>query len=704
MKYRVVISAALLSISTTALAQANAAADEPQGLQDIVVTAEKRETTLQRTPMSISVVTAEDVRRNGISNVQDLITGAPGVTLNTASNSAIISVRGISSRDTTEIGDPAVAISIDGQYLQRSIGLNDSVFDLERVEILRGPQGTLYGRNATGGAINFITAKPSKDFKALASVTIGNYSTLATEGMVNIPLADTVQMRAAFSTRRHDGYRDNAPAADGDDQDSQSARVHLAMQPTDRLDLLLTGEYSHLGGVGPTYFGAPLQRDANGEIIHEQPQIPSKGKRFALNLPDQRQDIDIYSGRWQATYDLDIAKLTYLGSYRRLNFNRLFDLDGTATSALAFDASERLRTWSHEVRLNSQGDGPFRWQAGLFSFNEHNNLLATFLDYSTAAAGTKLFIFQYPDISSKSKAAFAQAAFKISPALEIEGGIRYSDDRKNRKGTAFYLPVAVPADEAYKGNRWTFHGAVNYTLPSGSLLYAKFDTGYKAGGFTDVASYGPETIKAWEVGSKNRFFDNRLQFNVSGFYYDYTGQQISQFANGVTTIFNAGKSRVYGGDVEMAVQVTPEDRFDGFVSYLNAQFTEFCTVRATPCPATNNFKGNVLPQAPRWQLSGAYQHEFAMPGGALTARIQTRYESETYLTFFQRASERNGGYTRTDATLTYRADKGWGAELFVRNLENSTVFTAASEQDFFGTYTYQFAAPRTFGARVFMNW
>jgi outer membrane receptor protein involved in Fe transport len=216
-----------------------ATADPSQTLSDVIVTAERREASAQRTPIAMSVLSPDTLQRNGVSALSDLARIAPSVNFSFVRSNAVITIRGVSSRDTTEIGDPAVATSIDGFFYQRTIGLNDSVFDLERVEVLRGPQGTLYGRNATGGAINFITAKPKPEFGASVRGGFGNYNSINTEGMVNVPVTNWLAIRASFATRSHDGYRNNAPGPNGDDAAAKAARIHLLFTPTDRLRVLL---------------------------------------------------------------------------------------------------------------------------------------------------------------------------------------------------------------------------------------------------------------------------------------------------------------------------------------------------------------------------------------------------------------------------------------------------------------------------------
>jgi iron complex outermembrane receptor protein len=218
-------------------------------LAEVVVTAEKKTSSEEKTPIAMTVLSSDVLQSNAVGNLQNLSSIAPSVSFSQANAATVITIRGVSSRDTTETGDPAVAVNIDGFYFQRAIGFGDSLFDLQRVEVLRGPQATLYGRNATGGAINLVTAKPGKEFEANASVGFGNFDSITTQGALNLPLSDRVQMRVAYFTRSHDGYRDNAPARDGDDEDAKAARLHLMVEPTDSLTLLLTAELTKLGGV-----------------------------------------------------------------------------------------------------------------------------------------------------------------------------------------------------------------------------------------------------------------------------------------------------------------------------------------------------------------------------------------------------------------------------------------------------------------------
>lgn len=674
-------------------------------LDEVVVTAQKIETTEQRTPISMTVFSPEVLAREGVGNLDDLVARAPSASMARSGFSSIVTVRGVSSRDTTEVGDPSVAINIDGLYFTRAIGFSDSLFDLERVEILRGPQGTLYGRNATGGAINLISAKPTSEFEGTGAIGFGNYNLLTTEGMLNVPLSERVQLRAAFSTRQHDGYSDNGPARDGDDADMKAGRLSLAVQPTDKLSAIIRAELISLGGVGPAVCGSPLVLDGNGEVVHERPKLPGDGRECPLNEPSGFLDATSKSFRANASYDLGFAELTYQGGYRELDFLGHSDPDGRADVMLGGVQDETIDTTNHELRLSSSSDGRFGWQLGGFYGKDKNDLLSDFNSDATNPPFT-LARFVY-DVESRTRAAFGHVSFGVSDTVKLSAGIRRSKDDKTRVGfadfTGFGAPSIEPQDNDYSSSKTTYHAGVDWQATPDALVYAKFDTGYKAGGFTDTAPYGPETIEAYEIGLKSRALDQRVRANVSAFYYDYTDQQTSQIVGTRTIIRNAGKSEIYGLEVEGSALLSESDRLDLFAGYLHAEFTEFAVASGA---GNIELAGNSPPQSPRYSATVGYEHLFdVVAGHTLTFRLQTHYESKSYLTFYNFDSDKQDAYTRSDVILTYAPDdERWSIEGYVRNIEDEEILTSASEVGVFTSYVYQFADPRTYGMRFSVKW
>ncbi|MBX7133539.1 MAG: TonB-dependent receptor, partial [Fimbriimonadaceae bacterium] len=298
-------------------------------------------------------------------------------------------------------------------------------------------------------------------------------------------------------------------------------------------------------------------------------------------------------------------------------------------------------------------------------------------------------------------------------ALKVSAGVRFSDDSKVRTGGRYAGPGlgAPPATQPVltyipegaasrsKDKDTSYHFGIDYQATPTSMLYAKVDKGYKSGGFTSINEYGPETVLSYEVGSKNRFLGNSLQLNLSGFWYDYQDQQVSQVTSNGVQVLNAGSSRVKGLEAQVDWLVTANDTLDASVNWLDAKYKDF----AVNVAGVNvNQRGNRLVQAPEWALSAGYQHSFPTAGGgSIVPRIQGLYRSEQFFTFFNRFNDRQKSYTTLDLSLTYAAPQdSWNVQAYARNLTNTVVLTGANIGSFTGTNMYQFAAPRTYGVRL----
>jgi iron complex outermembrane recepter protein len=703
---------AVLGLPVARIAQAAPAEDSPDvaQLEEVVVTAEKRPATLQHTAVSMAVVSGEELKARGATDLQELSVISPDLNVADSTGRQIVTIRGISSRDTSEIGDPAVAVSIDGFYIQRPVGLNAALYDLDQVEILRGPQGTLYGRNATGGAINIITAKPTDQLAGSFSLGYGNYNAFQTQGMMNVPINDRIQIRAAFYSNSHDGYRNNSPVPQrGDDDDTKSGRLEALFALTDSLTALITTEFTKVDGVGTVIDGIPLAYDANDNVIDKRPHFANNGSSWGLNTQGYTHT-EVKSLRWKFDYDLGFATATYLGGFERTQFDHLYDLDGGLLKTWAFDNHERADTQNHELRLASKGQGAFQWQLGAYYFNEDQTINSHF--YDIPGPTIALFTYNYPDVNAKSYAGFGQVSYKLTDTVEISAGARYSSDRKSRVGTqdnaslGDYLTngslvyTLSNEDGSAKSDKTTWHGGINWQVTPENMLYAKVDTGYKAGGFSTVSEYAPETVTAYEIGAKNRWLDNRLQVNVAAFDENYSNQQIDIFVAslGGDLIQNAGKSRIYGLETDAQLQLTPDDRLDLAVNYLHARFLSFMAFNGN---VNVDVAGNRMIQAPDFSVGFGYSHDWHLPIGVLTADVHSAYKSAQYFSIFNTQDTRQGEYTSTDLTAKFRpSGSRWTIAGYVRNLENNTILTNATEQDFFGTYSYELAAPRTFGVNI----
>lgn len=691
--------------------------DADAGLGEVVVTAQRVKEDVQGTPIAISVYSAEALKTAGITNMAALSATAPDVSFATTEGQSIITIRGISSRDTTETGDPAVSVNTDGFYMNRPYGLNANLYDIDRIEVLRGPQGTLNGRNSVGGAINIITAKPADHFEAYTSVQYGNYSDLEMQGMVNVPLTDKIQMRTAFLSASHDGYRNNTPQRAADDQDDKSARIELAFEPLDNLKGLLTAQYTSQGGAGDAMQYIPFVYTATGALDHNLPSGINSGG-FPLGT---QPFLRIMSQQLRANlvYDFDAVEVTALGGYDHTAYAQGVDqtlYPSASTGVYQWAPSQSPNTLNGELRIASRGSGPFQWQIGGFYFSETSSLLSG--DVSQGATGGRdmYFGFMY-HTPMNSKAGYAQASYQVTSNLKLTGGFRYTADYKSSYG--YFGDISggiIFANQSGSASfsKSTYHLAADYDLTSSNMLYAKYDTGYKAGGFNFGGSaYAPETVKAYEVGSKNRFLDNTLQLNIAAFYDDYIDQQVATYAflstgQPVQLTQNAGASHNSGAEMELLYKIPVMGTLNFTADYLHARYTNFESVADPSDPkASGNVQlaGNQPPQAPAWSFGMGLEHSWEAFGGALTGRVQSKAQSAYYFSFYNFPDTRQKGYTLSDAFLTYQpGDSHWKVTAFVRNLENSVVFKDAEESQYAVAYAYEFYPPRTYGGRFEYSW
>jgi iron complex outermembrane recepter protein len=732
--FAICTAAALQSNPACAQAAANAeATTQPEALEEIIVTAQRRSENLEKTPLAITALSADTLEMRGISTADDLNQLVPGLAVSRTGISAQIGIRGVVSTNDTEVGDPAVAFNVDGVYLARSRGALAALFDVSRIEILRGPQGTLYGRNATAGSINVITNKPDLEkVSGSASIEYGNYNEFQTSGMLNIPISTTFGLRGAFQTDRHDGYSVNYPAQPYQDLDSTAGRVEALWKPVDQLSALLSLEYYHDGGAGFGGYGAtnPLGTYATG--------AGASPYNFAVSQDGYNNETTkgiTLSVDWALPF---AATLSYLGNYRTDDWHSLSGSTAQgptgAYCATPTSADCRSNTFfslenqtSHELRLGN-GEGRLKWVLGLYYFKENNDV---FLGI-TPIAGITSLAFVQPSVTEESKAAFGQATFSITDRFRLTGGARYTQDHKGRIGAneAFGPIVGEqcvgcgPLNDNFADLSWsktTWKGGLEFDVTSDSMLYASVGTGYKAGGYGDGVApnnnpYNPEDILAYDLGIKNDLLGHRLQVNVDSFYDLYTNYQASGLAvvsgqSSLVTI-NAGKAKIYGMELEGASLLTDVDKVNLSVALLHATFTQFDLLGDPFSTGPVSYTGNNLPNAPRVTVNVGYQHVFDLAAGAtITPRADLTYVSSQDLDYHNYDVTKQGDYTKTDLSLSYdSADRRWRVMAYVHNLEDKAVLASAAPDpraasiaigkiSGFGSYL----PPRTFGLKLSAN-
>ncbi|HEX8786365.1 MAG TPA: TonB-dependent receptor [Telluria sp.] len=689
----------------------------------VVVTANRVRSNAQTTAVALNVYNGEALTDAGVSSVQGLQTIDPSINVTSSTGAAYVAVRGVASTDTTETGDPAVPIARDGFFTNRSFNIASSMYDVERVEVLKGPQGTLFGRNSTGGLINVITAKPKEDFGGYLNADYGNYNTVNLEGAVNVPISDKVQMRFSALERHHTGYRDvTGVNLRGDDEGNKSGRLQVAFQPVAGFNGLVSYQKDHTDDVGDI---AKLQPLAVETPIGDAKTFPGYAPT-ATRLNGSRI-------RWEFSYDRlpwDLT-LTYAGGYDSETYHHLTDATGPAYPATRnFVQGESPDTHNQEIRISTPQKGRFTAQAGYFSFTETNVINSGVYnlamdpglpDFANVYADTYGIKFDYV-IRTKSEGVFSQVGWNLTDALKLTVGGRYSRDQKERTGQAGLLlgalvspfigaPIMYTPGYGYmKESKPTYQVGLDYTLTPQNFLYGKYATGYKAGGFNSNGSaasvpYDAETVKSFEIGSKNMFWNHQLKLNVAAFYEDYLNYQASQASSALssgTGVFNVGKAKIKGLEAELVATVPDVARFDLNTTLLNTRFGDGIIVTDGASPAvSHDIGGNQLPNSPKFVLTAGVQRTIEAAGGDLTGRLSAKYSSDYYYSVFNNPDERSPSYTTLNALLKYRHDgSNWEYQAYVNNLTDRVVLANAQRNYTGDIDTIEFQPPRTFGVRV----
>ncbi|HKX83737.1 MAG TPA: TonB-dependent receptor, partial [Pyrinomonadaceae bacterium] len=703
--------------ASAAMAQEAAAdATAPQsGLTEIVVTAQKRAESVQKSSVAIEVLGGEELQKRGITEVRDLTTAAPSVTISQNGGYVQTNIRGVGDFTNSALQQSAVSYSVDGAVIGQANGISENFFDLQRVEVLKGPQGTLYGRNATGGAVNIITRRPTQELGGYLTAEYGNYDSKKVSGALNVPLSPDLAVRGAFQIQDRDGY-----LSDGtDDAVSQAGRLQLYWKPSDNFDARISGSYSHVGGKGGGAVLWPRQPGTGRWTAASDPinNAAVAATTFGFQNPfvtNSFMDLDQWALSAEVNVGLgDFATLTVIPTYRNVDMTYLTNTIGFVG---LFDPKKSEQT-SVEVRLGNQSNR-LKWTVGAFYYNEKTREGVRSLPL---AEPNFIQVFNvFADITSKVKsyAVFGDATFGLTDSLRVIGGIRYTHDPISFSGTYEDLAVVpapgspFPQNGNDKFNKVTWRAGVEFDVGPQSMAYFTASTGYKAGGFfysadpTDF-TFKPENLTAFDFGIRNRFLDNKLQVNVEAFYWKYRDQQFTavNYTTGGTIAYltrNAGAGDPRGAAIDVVYQPTPHDRLGFNLAYTDAKYKDFNIEYPTALAAAgilrtgplcsvgapfNNASGNSvvpvdcsgapMPRTPKWAGTANYEHVFPIDGaGELAFNASATWSSSRYLTAdFYLPELKTGGYVLANASLTYTSeDQRWSITAFGNNLTNKAVY------------------------------
>lgn len=775
---RATIAAVWTSVSLTALcapahaqsepaAQTGTQADQPdEGLTEIVVTAQRREENLQRVGVAVTAVTGDDLIRAGVTQPDDLGKLAPALTVQPSAGSSVsIYLRGVGAQSGNAYAENAVAFNFNGVYIGRPTAPVGTFYDLERVEIVKGPQGTLYGRNATGGAINVIPRRPTlRDVTGSVELEYGNFDNKRGSAALNLPLGDSVALRVAGQVVDRDGYLSDGTS----DERGEAVRASLLIQPSDNWSALFVGDYFHQHGKGQGSLlapgsGFPAGTGLNGappledRIGASDPRSVAFLAAYAATRPappfcggfgglltsgcvitpqnDSYLRNNFYGVSVTVEGDLGFGTLTVQPAYRRTETNENGYVPGFKIAKV-----EKTDQMSVETRLTSNAGQPLRYVLGAFYFWE-NQRANNFFTLGNLSANRLT-----PRLRTESKAVFGQLTYDIGSNFRLIAGGRYTDETRDAqiRSAAGGLPgpvtppLGAPAAGHLNFKKFTWKAGVEFDAGPRSLLYANVATGFKSGGFFTSSppnnTFAPENLTAYTVGTKNRFFDNKLQLNIEAFYWDYRDQQVT-FVGGITTgsglisnggiTVNAGQATIYGTELEAVFAPTRLDRFNLNVQYLKGKYDSLvfdafsntgvnirqgCTVLSSRLanPGVNNARfyttdcsGQQTINSPEWTMNAGYQHTFELGSVNLVAGAQTRIESSRYLALTYLPEARQGSYMMSDAFVTLEsADHNWSITGYINNIEDAVVLANAGLKPIIDVNYVTLRPPRTYGVRL----
>jgi len=740
-------------VSTTAL---TIALEEGTALQEVLITAQKRGENIQKTPLAVSVLGGTKLAEQGFNTAENALRQVPGVEIQQVAQGAQIFLRGIGSGIDPSLADPSVALMVDGIYNGRTETLQAGVFDLNRIEVLRGPQGTLYGRNATGGTINVITNNPelSRNY-GRAQVIAGNYDLIKTEVMYNAAFSDKFGLRVAGFFEKRNGYID-----DGSDNLNHGAgRIKLMYKPSEKMSILARAEVYRRSDLGPNVVPA---NGSAGNLFFPPPFFTTNfdptitnGPPFTGGVPtpkfpngwEQTDPSDPWSNnpehvpgaleRESESFSLEInadlgnaGTLTVLPgitrTYNRLVSNYLFGSVSPVPGVVATynsdgyaDEESNVRYSTFEARLAAPESSKFKYLVGAFyldarpvkGFEEVGNIASALSGQPVNFANVRQ--------PSKTLAAFAQGTYPFSEKFRGTVGLRFSTDENGQGYTIDIDGQEVASDEFTQNvDNFQYKVGIEADLAENSLLYAHVATGFKQGGISNTIParpFEPETLTSYEAGVKNTFAQGRIKLNVSAFFYDFNDYQIWFFEpgpigdvvdqngnpiiNNFQVIGNAGNSKIKGAEIDLVAAPWKGGILNVSATFLDAKYGEL-TLPPNPFTGTDFFplEGQQVQNSPDYSFNLGFVQNFNVGEGRLTLGVNSKI-SDSY--FASNELFMPGGfqdaYTRTNLNASYSINK-FNLGFFLNNLENEAQVLFP-----FPAYRRLISSPRHLGFSASIN-
>jgi iron complex outermembrane receptor protein len=724
------------------LALAIAAAMAPSALQaavleEVKVTATKRTESVQDVSIAITAFTGDQMEQLGWTNAQQVTAMAPGVHTiqpNGEANYAI-AMRGVASSDFTTNVESPVALYVDEVYISQMSGAGFMLFDMERVEILRGPQGTLFGRNATGGLIHYITKKPSSDFEGYITGTVGDNEQYKVEGAVGGG-TDSLAFRFSGSYHNNDGYVQNRFTGDDlNDADDQAYRMQVLWTPTDAVEFLVS--YRHSEQDISTGFFEYVSSVESGKLTPGVPNpvldgyTDNDGDVWAGDYDDPGfNDLQTDGLTGTLKWDFGGFRLTSITDKSEVERDYIEDSDASPLSFFNFFLTTDAEQFSQEIRLDGDTDW-FQWVGGVYyldlDINDSNGAITDPFIGPVPTPGAEGGLNNPYSSELESYSVFGQLDIPLGDSFTLIAGARYIDDDKDFDYTIDVVEFIDPdyrkfnsprnlnqlANVAtYKGDiddqEWSGRLVLEWALNDDWMLYGGWNRGVRGGGFNapifplnppldyndETMSYDPEKLDAFEIGFKSTLFDGLAQFNGAAYYYDYQDYQAFNIIGIDTLTFNTDAESV-GGELELFT-----NPFQGLDVLLGLAYNDIDV----------ELPGGDVPsvQSPEWNFNALVRYEWPMLGGVMAVQADTVYRDEHYFALTGAETVEEDGYWLTNASVTWSTeDRRWEGKVFVNNLGDTEYLVQTfdlSGTDVFGLTEQYYGRPEWWGASVTYRW
>jgi iron complex outermembrane receptor protein len=683
------------------------AEDTPRVIEEVLVTAERRETSLQETAIAISAYSHEELEIRGITGIEDLQFSAPNLVISHNSQSPVTYayIRAIGSDQLVAGFDPGVTYHVDGVYVGQPSSMPVDMWDMERVEVLRGPQGTLYGRNTTGGAINVITKNPTDEFEGTMDLTVGNYDRIRYRGAVGGALVpDRLNGRLSFIYDKADGFQENAIGKDADSIDHFALRGKLDIRLGDSANLLLTAQRFENEGIQgqkrlESFDGIPVY---DGALPN-----PSDPRKIAKDW-DERLNLKNTLLSAKLDWDLGPVQLVSITGYIDNEWFQTMDIDMSSNPIQFQEWDMRTEQFTQEFQLISNSDSAFEWIVGAFYFNEKLSTDYMFEDSS-------IFGFTFlngGDLKTESLAFYGQGSYDFRDSgvpLRITGGLRWTDDEK-KVSEYQMIPqflVDVSADDKEAWDEVTGKLGLDWFLSDAMMAYASFSHGYKGGGFSigQFDSFDPEFVDSFELGLKSEFMEGRARVNAALFYNDYQDLQVNFLVFTSFTTDNAAEATIKGIELEGSFLVTDQLMIGANFTWLDAVFDDYIFDEGPPVV---DLSGETLNRAPEYTVSLNAQYDFNLGNkGQLIARTDFYWQDEVFYRVQNVDRHKADDFYTWDARLVWTTEDGrFTVDGFIKNITDQDNQRGLTVSDGLSTGNNSFISyypPRTYGMRFGWN-